>query len=100
MGDLIPGNIIIDEIRAVRDELREFRKDISDWQLETAERLSKTETQIHSLVGNGQPGEVQKIKDRVSSLENDRWRLTGLVAGAVFVFGVCWEFIRHRWFNF
>ena len=73
MDGLIPVNLILEEIRAVRDELREFRSDVNAWQLGTAERLSKTETQIHPLVGNGQPGEIAKIKDRIGALAGVYW---------------------------
>jgi hypothetical protein len=49
----------------------------------TLERLVRTETlllDIHRrLFGNGQPGEIEVIKQRLSVLEKWLWRITGFL---------------------
>lgn len=34
----------------------------------------------HSLFGNGQPGELQRLKDRTATLEEFRWKFVGGLA--------------------
>lgn len=53
-----------------------------------AERIASMETvlyDMHSrLFGNGQPGEIEKLKDRISSMERWMWRCVGGAAVVIF----------------
>jgi hypothetical protein len=53
------------------------------------ERLSAIEAIVlrmeQRLLGNGQPGEIDKLKHRVRRLESWFWRAAGAVALAIFV---------------
>ena len=59
----------------------------------------ETETQIHSIVGNGQPGEISKIKDRLGALERGKYWLAGAASVAGAVVGIVAEIIRKKWFG-
>jgi len=45
-------------------------------------RLTKLETEMHPLVGNGQPGLISKMDSRVKELEQWRVGLSWWIAGA------------------
>ena len=83
MDGLIPGNVILDEIRAVRDEVREFRKDVQEWRQETGERIATIESQIKpAILGNGQPSRLSQIDDRVTALERSYWKMVGMASAS------------------
>lgn len=48
-----------------------------EFQLHVIESLARLETNMTTLVGNGQPGRVTKLEDRVDSLRRWRWLITG-----------------------
>lgn len=45
------------------------------------ERLAKLETHMESLVGNGQPGRLTVVENKVSELQRWRWRIAGIATG-------------------
>jgi hypothetical protein len=53
------------------------------------ERLATIEVIVsrmeQRLLGNGQPGEIDKLKHRVTSLESWFWRFAGAAALAIFI---------------
>lgn len=53
--------------------------------------LARLETQITNLVGNGQPGRVQKLEDAVDGLKRDRW----IVGGAITAFTAVSTLVAH-----
>lgn len=48
-----------------------------EFQLHVVESLSELKTDMHNLVGNGQPGRVRIIEQNIQSLTNWRWLITG-----------------------
>lgn len=58
--------IILAEIRDLRIVL-----------IATGERLAALETSVTSLIGNGQPGRINKLEEDVSGLQRWRWILAG-----------------------
>jgi hypothetical protein len=68
-------DIILDELRALRGDFNAFARD-------TGERVSVLETDVHSLVGNGRPGRVDRLESAVQRLKQWRWWMVGAAAGS------------------
>lgn len=53
------------------------------------ERLAAIETSVdmlvHELLGNGQPGAIEKLNDRIHVLESWFWRAAGATAIIIFI---------------
>ena len=97
MDGLIPGSLILDEIRAVRDEMREFRSDVNAWRQETGERIAKLEAQVKpAIIGNGQPSRLAQIDDRVTALERHHWRLAGAASAAGAIVALLVDVVRKK----
>jgi hypothetical protein len=69
-------------------ELRSLREDFHSFARETAERVSSLETEMHSLIGNGQPGRIALLERAVSKLSQWRWWVIGAAAGGSGVISV------------
>jgi hypothetical protein len=67
-------DIILGELRALRGDFNSFARD-------TGERVSVLETDVHSLMGNGRPGRVDRLESAVQRLKQWRWWLVGAAAG-------------------
>jgi hypothetical protein len=67
--------LLLAEIRALREDFHQFARELT-------ERVSVAETQLHTLVGNGQPGRVRLLEMAVESLKQWRWKTVGMAAGA------------------
>lgn len=68
-------DIILTEIRAMRDDLREY-----------GERTATLEAQIYPLIGNGQPGKIAQMESSISRLIQWRWWVLGASSA---VAGMC-----------
>jgi hypothetical protein len=55
-------------------ETKEFQNHVID-------TLARLDTNMKSLVGNGQPGRIQCIEDDVEELKKARWTFGGLMIG-------------------
>ena len=73
--------MLLSEIRALRNEFTTFAG-------EMRERVTATETQMYSLMGNGQPGRVTLLERAVDKLQQWRWQVVGMAAGASTVISV------------
>jgi len=49
------------------------------------ERLASVETNVTLLVGNGQPGRITILEQRVDDLRRWRWRMVGIATGVATV---------------
>jgi hypothetical protein len=63
---------LIDEFRDSRNEIRDFRNEVQQWRLEMTQRVVTTETQMKSIVGNGQKGRMEKLEDLVAEHKEER----------------------------
>lgn len=61
------------------------------------ERLARLETHVESLVGNGQPGRLTLVENKVSELQHWRWKATGIYTGASAVISAVVAFLYHLW---
>lgn len=80
-------------------ELRELRADHNNHARETGERLSRLESQMYALVGNGQPGRIALLEKAVDGLKQWRWKMAGvaIAASALCVaFGWLMEYVIAR----
>lgn len=63
----------------------------NDKEIENAERLARIEilceTMNHRLFGNGQPGELDRMKDDISSLKASRVWVKGIMSTLGFIVG-------------
>lgn len=68
----------VDKFDLILAELKELRDETKS----NGERLARVETQMCSLVGNGQPGRIGLLERAVESLSRWRWWVVGAAAGA------------------
>jgi len=57
-----------------------------DFELDVMEKLGRIEAKLGHLCGNGQPGKVQMIENRLAALEKNDWRRTWIertITGAI-----------------
>lgn len=52
---------------------------------EFGERLASVETNVTILCGNGQPGRITILEQRVDDLRRWRWRVVGIATGVATV---------------
>ncbi len=61
--------------------------------------LAELKTQMHDLVGDGQPGRIRRLEDRVEQHEHLVQRATGigaLLAGLLTLFHVALDYLRDK----
>lgn len=63
-------------------EMRLLRSDFNDFARDTGERVSSLETDMHGIIGNGQPGRMALMEQAVGTLKEFRWWLVGAAAGS------------------
>ncbi|WP_433963681.1 hypothetical protein [Tunturiibacter gelidiferens] len=80
MNDVTQG-LILAELRALRGDFNSFARD-------TGERVAVLESDVHGLVGNGQPGRVALLEIAVAKLSQWRWWVVGAAAGSTGVISV------------
>lgn len=51
------------------------------------ERVSALETDMERLMGNGQPGVIARLEERLARLENLKWIAGGAILAAAFLSG-------------
>lgn len=90
------SDLILTELRSLRDDLHSLRDDVVQFSRETCERLSSLETSMKSLIGDSQPGRIGEIEEEVKDLAAWRWRMLGICTGASGVISiVSWLIFRH-----
>ena len=58
------------------------------------QRLTAVEVEVHTLIGNGQPGRIAKLEAKVSTLESYLWRALGAM-GAIGASGTfIWAIVK------
>jgi hypothetical protein len=67
-------DLILEELRALRNDFNTYARD-------TGERVASLETDMHALVGNGNPGRVALIEASVAKLSQWRWYVIGTAFG-------------------
>jgi hypothetical protein len=76
-------SVLLQEIRGMREEMREFKDEVASWRQDNGERLVKVETVVKpALMTNGQPSQISLIDNRVSALEKS-WTRVVAVGAAV-----------------
>lgn len=87
-----PYRNVDSEILTVLGEVRSTVKALH----ETVEKLD------HRLYGNGQPGDIAALEDRLEAVEDHQVKSTGWIAGAMFVLAAiagAAEFLWHLVFK-
>jgi hypothetical protein len=72
----------------ILSELQALRKDFNKYARDMESRTTAIETQMYSLMGNGQPGRIAIIEKAVERLNRWRWWLVGVAAGCSSLIGV------------
>lgn len=85
--------IILAEIRAVRDEVHDFRTEVNAWRQETGERLATLEANAKDISGNGQPGRMSKVEAKVTRHDRVIWIGYGILLSVQ----VAAALIIHYW---
>lgn len=93
MDDL--QSVILAELRALRDDLHSLREDLNEHTRVTAERLTKLETQMYSIIGNGKPGRLGVVEDAIDSLKQWRWRMAGITTAVSAVVSILAWFLKR-----
>lgn len=73
--------IILEELRALRATVDELAAD-------TKERLATLEAHDHDINGNGQPGRMRAVENRIAALEHWRFYVFGFAAAVSAVVGI------------
>lgn len=73
-------SLILDELKSLRAVVDELAKD-------TRQRITYLEAHDHDVSGNGQPGRLKAVEDRMSTLEH--WRIYVLGFSAAISAAVC-----------
>jgi len=89
MNDSI-ADLLLAEIRGVREELREFREDVANWRESMAERVATLETKVLDICGNGQPGRMTKAENNISVLQRFNYKVIGAAAGISSLISAIW----------
>lgn len=80
--------LILEELRSLREDLHAFERD-------TAGRVSVAESQLHTLLGNGQPGRIAHLERDVDQLKQWKWWIAGIAAGVPVTTSILtWYFTR------
>jgi hypothetical protein len=66
---------------AVAEELRQLRVLLTDGQGAVISRLAIVESQMTSLVGNGQPGRITKLETAIAAIQKFRYTSLGWAGG-------------------
>lgn len=64
--------------------------------MEQGKTLSSLNTKVESLVGNGQPGRIDKIETDVKDLQASKNQALGVASGFGFLAGL-WEIIKWKY---
>jgi hypothetical protein len=75
-------------------EIRELKNDFNKYALDMESRTTALETEMHSLMGNGQPGRITTIEKAVEKLNGWKWWLVGVAAGCSSLMGVIGWFLK------
>lgn len=77
---------------------------MNDPQQDIIERLARIETHLEKLVGNGQPGVIAKLGERIDAaerdidaVERDMVHAKGIYAGVSFAISVAVTALSHLW---
>lgn len=72
--------------------------DVSDFEAQVLADLGALKSQMHALIGVGQPGRLQALEDRVERHEQAVQRMKGvggLLSVALTMFHVAMDFVRR-----
>ena len=75
MPDPSLSEIILSEVRELRTSQNEHAR-------ATGERLATLEAAVKEIAGNGKPGRLGQLEERVESLSAWRYKIVGLSIGA------------------
>jgi hypothetical protein len=75
-------------------EIRELRKDFNTYARDMESRTAVLESEMHSLMGNGQPGRITLLERAVDRLNGWKWWLVGVAAGCSSLMGVIGWFLK------
>jgi len=87
--------LILDELKELRDDLKDFRSEVAGWKTEAGERLATLEAHDHDVCGNGQPGRMTIAERAIAGLQRFRFWQLGAAAGVSGVVAVlAWVFVQ------
>jgi Holliday junction resolvasome RuvABC endonuclease subunit len=75
-------------------ELRDLRIIVTDSNNKTGERLARLETDVKSLLGNGQPGRIGILEATVARIDRFKYWLMGGAASFAFVADLVYRFFK------
>lgn len=97
-------NILLQELRGLRNEVQEFKNEVLEWRQAIGERTAALEVVIkRAILGNGQPSDLKQLGDRITVLERGHWRFGGIlvacsaVFSAILAFSI--EYLKHKVFG-
>jgi hypothetical protein len=89
--------LLLQEFRGLRDELREFRDTVTSWHNDHTARLSSLETQMKTgVTGNGTPSRLAVAEDRIDGLVQYKYWLIGVAAGVSAIASLIVAFLVER----
>ena len=79
----------------ILEEVREIRASLDDHRTESVQRLTALETQLSSIVGNGQPGRLTILETKIGALEHWKHTTTGIYLGISGLVSAATGFLYH-----
>lgn len=71
------SQMVVAALNQLSGEIRDLRKDLTTFSLDSMSRVSALEQSNRALIGNGQPGRVTVLETKVDVLEKDRDEAAG-----------------------
>jgi chaperonin GroEL (HSP60 family) len=100
MDDLISGATILSAIDALRKEqredMRELRESFEAFRVECAGKVAVLEAKMTTVLGNGQPGRLTVVEEKIGDLQRVHWKQAGIASTLGFVGAFVLEVVRKK----
>jgi hypothetical protein len=89
--------LILAAIEKLGDKQDKLADEVTTWRQEMGERVATIESQIKpAIVGNGQPSRLAVAEGHIADLQRERWKRSGIAAGAGGLFTIAIEVFRKK----
>jgi hypothetical protein len=90
--------LLLAEIRALRQEFHDFKDEVNSWRQETGERMATLEAHDKDISGNGKPGRMSDAERSIQKQNKFIWIGYGILTtlqAAIFALIEFWPWGKH-----